>query len=152
MPVVHAPETAYAKEMRKWEGQHSAYGAPGRPYQFQEFPKRLYRAERTAKGRIEIVEGFTANTPDEERNLQSRGFHFGQDAAIAAWERVERSHAELAAERAYAVTHTLSARAGAEVAAAEAAHGARHLPDIPETPVPAHRKRGRAATDATVTP
>jgi hypothetical protein len=139
MGVVFTKDSLYAVEMRKWEATHTEFGAPGRPYQFREFPKRLYKAERTDRG-IQITEAMTAEDADMERNLQSRGFHFGQDAAIAAIEREQTVFGQLAAEREFAIQHgRLSDAAVAEVRTAEAHHGAAHLPDVPVA------RRGRRA-------
>jgi hypothetical protein len=139
MPVEHGSQSNYAKEMRLHEAHPSQFGPPGRPYVFREFPKRMYKAERTDKG-IVITEAFNANDADEERNFQSRGFHFGQDAAFAAVHAEHTEHGKLAAEREAAIQKgKLSERAVEEVRAAEAEHGARHLPDVPEKAV---RRRG----------
>lgn len=144
MAMLLGPETAYAKEMAKWEPFPSQWGGAGRPYTFQEFPKRLYKAERNAAGRIVIADAQTARDDHEERNLLSRGFCFGQEGALAAIEKEQQVHGELAAERNFEIKHgRLSEAAAAEVRAAEAEHGARHLPVVAETPIPAHRKRGR---------
>jgi hypothetical protein len=138
MPVEYGVKSNYAIEMLKWEGQYGPFGPPGRPYTFHEFPKRMYRAELTARG-IEIVEAFTANDAHEQRNFESRGFHFGQDVAMDAVRREHTEHGTLAAEREHAVQHGRHSEAAVrEIRAAEAEHGARHLPDVPEKP-----KRGR---------
>lgn len=145
MAVVFTQESEYAKEMRKWNAHHTAFGAPMRPYVFREFPKRLYKADRK-DGKIVIVDAQTAGNEDEERNLQSRGFYLGQDAAIAEIERQQLEHGILAAEREYEIQHgRLSAKATAEVRAAEEEHGARHLPEVP-------RKRGRPRKGSTSAP
>lgn len=139
MAVEHGTSSQYAIEMRKWEAYPTQYGPPGRPYQFHEFPKRMYRAERTDKG-IQIVDARDVNNSDEQRNLESRGFCFGQDRAIAAIQAEHVEHGTLAAEREYAIRHgRLSESAVSEVRAAEEAHGARHLPDVPVTPI---KRRG----------
>lgn len=140
MGMLLGPETEYAKEMRKWESYPSQWGPGGRPYQFREFPKRLYKAARVDGKGIQITEALTARDTTEEANLLSRGFHFGQPAAIEAIEREHTEHGKLAAEREWQIRHgRLSERATAEAREAEAAHGAKHLPDVPETP----RRRGR---------
>lgn len=148
MAVVFTQDSEYAKEMRKWNAIHTEFGPPGRPYVFREFPKMLYKAERV-DGQIRIVDKQQARDEHEQRNLQSRGFHDGQKEAIEAIEQEQTLHGVLAAEREYQVQHgRLSQGAVAEVRQAEAAHGARHLPDVPETPIPAHRKRGRPSKAA----
>lgn len=139
-PAIVIPQnTEYAKEMRRWEAQHSAFGAPGRPYEYQEFPKMLFKAKQ-GDG---IAERVIVNDAHEQRNLQSRGFHETQEQALAAVRQDQLEHGKLAAERNYEIQHgRLSERAAAEVRAAEAEHGATHLPEITETPI---RKRGRPA-------
>lgn len=138
MPVEFSQDSAYAKEMRKWEAHHSRFGAPGRPYVFREFPKRLYKAERTDRGPA-ITESVEVQTADEERNYLSRGFRFGQDHALALLDEEQAIHGALAAEREYDIQHgKLSDRAVAEVRAEEHAHGATHMPAMPEAP-----RRGR---------
>ena len=141
MAVEFGVESNYAKESRKWEAHHGKFGAPGRPYTFQEYPKRMSKAERVPGKGIQIVDAQTANDIHEERNLQSRGFYMGQDVAIQAIEHEQLEHGTLAAEREYEIQHgRLSEKAAAEVRAAEAEHGATHLPMIPETPI---KKCGR---------
>ncbi len=136
--------TEYAKEMRKWEATHTRFGPPGRPLNITEFPKRMYKAEwETGKG-IQTVDQQRAENADQERNLLSRGFYEGQGAAHAAVERQQTEFGRLAAEREYQIQHSrLSESAVAEVRAAEEAHGARHLPDVPVAPV--RRRPGRPA-------
>ena len=138
MGVVYTEQSEYAKEMCRWNAQHTSYGPGKRPYTFAEFPKRLYLAGRK-DGAIVILDAQTAKDDHEERNLLSRGFHFGQDVAIAAIEREQLEHGTLAAEREWEIQHgRLSPKAAAEVRAAEAEHGARHLPEMPRK-----RTRGR---------
>jgi hypothetical protein len=141
--------TEYAKEMRKWEAHHSKWGAPGRPFKFEEFPQQMYKARRGEKG-IEVEETRQAMNADEQRNLESRGFYVGPKAAFDAVEKEQQVHGELAAEREYAIRHgRLSENAAAEVRQAEAAHGAKHLPDVPHTPVKRHRRtKAQMAPDA----
>ena len=130
----------YAKEMRKHEATHTQWGAPGRPYTYREFPKRLYKAVRDEKGGV-TFEGFTVNDEHEQRNMQSRGFSLSQTDAITSLERDQAEHGKLAAEREWQIQHGRhSERAVDEIRAAEAAHGAQHLPDVPETPI---RRPGR---------
>lgn len=138
--IVITPDSGYAKEMRQHEAHHGPFGAPGRPYVFREYPKRLYKAERVAGQGIQITDAQTANDDHEERNLLSRGFHFGQDKAIEAIEQQQTEHGRLAAEREWEIQHgRLSEKAVEEVRAAEDAHGATHMPMVPEGP----KRRGR---------
>lgn len=141
MGVVFTQESNYAKEMVKHEAYPTQFGPPGRPYVFREYPKRLYKADRV-DGQIKIVDAQTAHDDHEERNLLSRDFHFGPDKAMQAIEQQQLTHGTLAAEREWQIQHgRVSEKAASEVRAAEAEHGARHLPDVPETPV--RRRRGR---------
>jgi len=139
--IAISPSSAYAKEMAKWETTHTKYGPPGRKYTFQEYPKMLYKLKR-GNG-LEIEATYTVQDADEERNLNSRGFLPLEEAAKAmAQEQTE--HGKLAAEREYEIQHgRLSEKAISEVRAAEEAHGSTHMPVVPETPIPTHRKRGR---------
>ena len=150
MPVEHGQASAYAKEMVKHEAHHTHYGAPQRPYVYREFPKAVYRFKRVDGKGIVKDEMHIVNNELEQRNMQSRGFHLSQEDAIKAIEREHTEHGKLAAEREWQIRHgRVSDRATAEVRAAEEAHGAKHLPDVPETPIPAHRKkRGRPAKAA----
>lgn len=144
MGVIYTPESEYAKEMRKHEAHHTQYGPPGRSYVYADYPSRLYRAGRGKSGKIEILEGQTVHNDDERRSLESRGFIWGGQAdAIAAYETTEFTHAELAAERNFH-ERRMSPQAQREAAAANAEAGAKHLPEVPELPVPAHRKRKNA--------
>ena len=145
MPVVFTQESAYAKEMRRHEAHHSQFGAPGRPYEYREFPKRLYKATRGEKGIT--FDGYTVNDEHEQRNLQSRGYSLSQPDAIVALEREHTEHGKLAAERNFEIAHgRISEKAAAEVRAAEAEHGSTHMPVMPEAP----KKRGRPAKSSSV--
>ncbi len=155
MPVEHGSASNYAVEMRRHEAYHTPYGAPGRPYTFKEFPKAMYRFKREAGKGIVQDEYHVVKNDLEQRNLESRGFHETQEAAIAAIEREHTEHGKLAAEREYAIRHGHhSERAVAEVRAAEEAHGATHMPVMPETPIkkrtrgPNKPKAAKAATQA----
>lgn len=143
MAVVYAPDSEFAKEMCKWEAHHTQYGPPGRPYSYQPYPTRMYRAGRNEQGKTAILEGQTAHDEVEQRNLESRGFVVGgQQAALDAFQGQELEHAKLAAEINWDAKHRLSEKAAAEVAEAQEAAGLRHLPSIPETTI---KRRGRPA-------
>ena len=135
--------TEYAKEMRKWETTHTKYGPPGRQYRFAEYPKRVYMcAQEPGKG-IVVSEAHTVHDEHEERNLRSRGFYPTLKEAGAACASAHTEHGKLAAEREWEIRHNrISERATAEVRAHEADHGARHLPEVPHTPVPVHARKG----------
>lgn len=146
--IVIPQNSPYAQEMRKHEAHHTQFGPPGRPYEYREFPKRVYRATRGEKG-IEW-DGVTVNDEHEQRNMASRGYCATQADALTALDREHTEHGKLAAEREWEIQHgRVSPRAAAEVRAAEAEHGARHLPSVPETPV---RRRGRPRTSAVPVP
>lgn len=153
MPVEYGSQSEYAKEMRKWNSNYSEFGTPGRPYAFQEFPKRLYKADRV-DGKIVIVDQANARDEQDVLNLLSRGFVEGGPAkAFEAIERQQTAHGELAAEREYEIRHgKLSEQAVAEVRAVEAEAGSVHVPEIPRTPVKRHRrtKAEMAAAKASV--
>lgn len=150
MAVVHAPDSEFSKEMARWEAHHTQYGPPGRPYTYQPFPTRMYKAGRTAQGQSAILDAATAHDEHEQRNLESRGFVVGgQQAALDALAAQEQEIAILAANRNY-TDRRMSDKAQAESQAVELAAGARHLAEIPETPI--KRRRGRqpkAAATAT---
>lgn len=135
-PSIEIPQsTEYAKEMRRWEALHTRYGPPGRPYQFVEYPKTLYKVAHVHGEGLKITEQSVVNDADQERNLNSRGFYPLAEAGRRA-EQEQTEHGRLAAEREWQIQHgRLSERATAEVRAAEAEHGATHLPDVPETPI-----------------
>lgn len=136
--------TPYAAEMRKHEAHHTVYGPPGRPYEYREFPKRLYKAKSGATG-LEF-DGFTVNDEHEQRNMQSRGYCLSQADAQQALEREQLEHGKLAAERNYEIAAgRVSERAAAEIRQAEAEHGARHLPEVPEKPIRKRRTKAELA-------
>ncbi len=141
----------YGEELRKHEAHYTKWGPPLRPYPFKpgeagyEFPKMLYRAVRatdeTGKSRGISYEGFVVNNDTELTNMCSRGYSLSQSLALEALEREQLEHGTLAAERNYEIKHSrISEKAASEVRAAEAEHGARHLPMVPETPI---KRRGR---------
>jgi hypothetical protein len=143
MPVEYGQESNYAKEMRRHEATHTVFGAPGRPYVYREFPKMLYKFARVQGKGIIVDETFSVGDEDEQRRMESRGFHAKQEDAIAAIEREQTRDGILAAEREYAIQHGRhSEKAVNEVRQAEEAHGATHLPEVPRTPI---KKRGRPA-------
>jgi hypothetical protein len=145
MPVIHAPETAYAQEMRKWEANYTKYGPPGRPWGSEggpggHFPNTVFKATRQPDGK-RIMETFVVQNEDEERNMQSRGWVLTQQEALDALDAAQTEHAKLAAEI-NAEARRMSPQAQEEIAAAQEAAGARHLPSIPETP---KKRLGRPA-------
>lgn len=142
--------TPYAQEMAKWEAFPSQWSpTPGRPYQFREFPKRMYKAAYTPGKGTEIVDAHTVNDAAEEMNLRSRGFSFGHAEAFEAVRKEQAEHGRLAAETNFEISHgRISEKAAAEVEAAREAHGARHLPMVPETPIKRRGRKPKAVADA----
>ncbi len=129
--IVIPQNTPYANEMRRHESHHTTFGPPGRPYVYSEFPKRLYKAVKG--GVAPEFDGHTVNSEDEQRNMQSRGYSLTQADALEALEREQTEHGKLAAEREWEIRHgRVSDKAAAEVRVAEEAHGATHMPVMPE--------------------
>ncbi len=152
MPVIHAPETEYAKEMRKWEANYTQFGPPGRPWGSKdgpggEFPKMIYKGVRQADG-TRTLEHFIVQNDDEQRNLQSRGYSLTQQDALDVLDREHTEHGALAAELNFEARR-MSHKAAAEIDAAQQAHGVKHLPAVPHTPI---KKRGRPVTIKTDDP
>jgi hypothetical protein len=135
MAIVYGPESAYAKEMTKFEARDSVLGPGLRPYVYREYPMMLHRAGVLPKGGIDIIEQETANSDRERQRLEQRGFRATPLEAVAVLEGTQLSHSELSAEREWEKRHRLSAKAVAEVEAHEEAAGSVHLPMIPETPI-----------------
>jgi hypothetical protein len=137
--IVIPANTPYAKEMRRHEATHTEFGQGERPFVYREFPKMLYKAVRQEKGGV-TYEGFQVGDAEEQRNMQSRGYSATLELAHAALLKEQTEHGKLAAERNYEIAHgRISEAAAAEVRAAEAEHGARHLPEVAEKP---RRRRG----------
>jgi hypothetical protein len=146
MSVFYAPETAMAKELRKWE-----YGNPGDGYRgyrelvTTEYPKVLYLYAQTDDG-IQKVDSRVAESAQQEANLVSRGFFVDQVKAIAAVEQSNLEIAKLAAERHYHERH-MSEPAKREVQALEDETDA-HIAAIPVTPIKRHRRTKKEMADA----
>lgn len=142
MGVVHSPDSKYAEEMRRWEALHTQYGPPGRPYEYREYPTQMYKAGRNDAGRSVILESRRAEDSTERERLERDGFVCGgQQAALDALERSELELAKLAAEINYDAQHKLSDKARAEVEAAQADAGMRHIGEIPEKPKRKHTRK-----------
>jgi len=124
--VFYAPETAHAKELAKWEVRRG----------YQEYPKRMYLAERSPMGALIFSDVQDAESETQERNFVSRGFAAGQAAAVAALEEREQALAVGAAHRAYE-DRGLTDKARREAEEADEATD-QHLAEIPEKP-----RRGR---------
>jgi len=140
--ILHSPDSEYAKEMTKWEALPSQLGEGQRPYVYHEYPKMLYRAGRTPAGVPAIVDSHVVESATQEANLRSRGFHPGQDVALAALHAADQEAAQLAANRAF-TDRRMSPAAQAEAAALDA-QSTSHLPVLPERP----RKPGRPKKEA----
>lgn len=126
--------TEYAKEMAKWEAYPSQWGPAGRPYKFQVFPKMLYKAEQGGE-----MLHCTVQNEDEQRKEEAKGYAETQERALDLLNRDHREAATLAAGRNFEIEKgRISPKAAAEVRAAEAEYGARHLPEVKEQP---RRKR-----------
>lgn len=152
MAVLHSPESAYAKELWKWDHTvnetNPVDGSKGlRPATPQMYPARLYKAGRI-QGIPAIVEAVEVRSEAEERNQIALGFVAGgQGAALAQLEAEDLEIAKLAANRAF------NERRMSEGAQREAAQvddsTARHVPVIPETPIKRTRRtKAQMAADA----
>ena len=150
MGLIIAPDSAYGRELWKWdhpqgtsigEGVHRVEGM--RPRGFQAFPEMVYLVTQKNPWAYESA---IAHDEQELRNLQSRGFVSGglQDACDA-YDDAQQALATAAAERNYR-DRSMSDKAKAEIAAAESA-SATHLGEIPETPI--RRGPGRPRKDST---
>lgn len=138
MGVVHSPDSGFAKEMAKWNFYHSEFGPPGRQFVQKDYPARLYKAVRGSNGAIRF-EGVTVGDEDERDRSERLGFVWGgQGEALKALEASELEIAKLAANLNYQAAR-MSPGAAADIGAAQAAAGARHLGEVPAAPV----KRGR---------
>lgn len=136
--VVIGPQTAYAKELVKWEANHTQYGAPGRPYVYRDYPHMMYKPTRSLRDGSVRMDGQIADDESQRERLERQGFVFGgQGEAMQALERQEFEYAELAANRVIP-EQRMSDKARAEAAAVDDAT-IRHLPSINE----ANKKSGR---------
>ncbi len=101
----------------------------------------FYKCKRSETNGAFVVEHYQeAASEVDARNLQSRGYHLGREAAEQAVVGYEQAMAVAAAERAFQEQRmTDKARAEAQIADDATAQ---HLAEVPETPI---RKRGRPA-------
>jgi hypothetical protein len=127
--------TDYAKEMARWN----------KPYEYQEFPKMLFRGTTTTAGRLEVEQRIVSSTGEEDAALNA-GWATHPERAKEAETRRQEAIGTAAAERA-STDRQLSERAQAEAAAADQAAGAKHLGEIPERP--RRRRPSRAKKEAT---
>ena len=138
--------TAYAKELTKWEAQHTQYGPPGRPYEYREYPAMMYKPTRARDSGTVTYEHQVVETEHERSVLEALGFVAGgKGKALEALERREFEIAELAAARA-AEDRLMGARALSEADAKDSAT-IQHLAEIPAEPI--RRGPGRPRKDET---
>lgn len=142
MAVLHSPENAESKERVKWEAQMSAFGPGLRPYEYRPYPMMMHLAGPPSggMGAITIVDCVTVGSDMEAAVYHQRGFRPTPLEALDAYEAQQLEFAKLAAEQNHDVKHKLSAKAGAEVLAAQNAYPG-HLPSVPETPIKKNRGR-----------
>jgi len=150
--------------------QYDDKGTPGmRAPRYEEFPRMVYRAQRLPSGAVRCMEPSLdprvyADPKVYERDLatldqfnrgcwrivrstaeyeqaKSEGWRDSPADALAYDEALQQDIARAAAERAYA-DQRMSAKAQAEMAAAEANAEGQHLPEGPAVPAkrPWHRK------------
>lgn len=175
MGVVINPSSEYGKELLKWEQHRTKYVPeqddngdsvpPGNPYVYRHFPLMLYKAQKSATGRVEClrpapepyaferadqlerailaVETFNRScqrivkSEGEEARAKADGWRDSPKAALDHFEALEQDMARAAAEAAYAAKG-MTAKAKAELAEADAATH-EHVVDV----VAARNPRGR---------
>lgn len=134
--MVIGKDTAYGRELYKWEQDGRPGHRPQRKY--EPYPKMLYKAGRDgSSGVVEAALMKTVHDEAERDRAFAEGFRESPDEAVKEFEKWDDLMAEEAARRAYR-DQGMSAKAKAEVERAEANSGIDMLPSIPETPV---RKR-----------
>jgi hypothetical protein len=165
LPRLVNTESEEAKEMRKWEAGYTEWGAPGRPYVYQEYPKMLYKARRfrgageymvfkdipeyeaPGWGRADAENWSRQNycivrDAQEYARMRSQGWSDTQEQAIARCHALDKEISTAAAERAYQ-DRNMSEPAKREIAAAEEAADGRHLAEVERTPVRKKRPYNR---------
>lgn len=146
MGVIHSPDSNFAKEMVKHEAQHSAFGAPQRPYVKRDYPMMLHLGGRGSSGAPEIVDTHIVESEVQAANLKSRGFRETPLEALALLHRQDTEIATLAAERNFHESR-MSEQAQREAAIVDASTG-NHVASIPETPIRPKPKAARLAAGA----
>jgi hypothetical protein len=143
MSVLIPQDSAYGKEMWKWENfegtshpsDPTIKGMKARDH--REYPKMMYRV--TKGGDLPEFDQVVVHSASDQ-DLQSRsGFVDTQTDALHRYERDQKELAMLAANRAYQ-DRNMSDAAKAEIRAFEET-SSRHVAEIPETPV--KRRPGR---------
>ena len=135
-------DTAYAKEMWKWEHfqdethprDRSIKGM--RPRGYQPYPRLLYLVTGVNPEKFET---FEVHDEDEQRNMESRGYSTPLAHAVDVYKAEQQKLAVAAAERNYA-DRNMSERARAERDAIES-ESSRHLGEIKERKRPGRRKK-----------
>lgn len=149
MAILISEQSEYGKEAWKWE-HTTADRHPSdpsirgmRPVSFQPYPAMLYKATQNNPWKFEE---HIVGDAHEQRNLESRGFVAGgQAAAAAAYEAAQQAVAVAAAERNWQ-DRNMGEKARAESDAVEQA-SSKHLGEIPRTPI---TRRGRPRKVETV--
>lgn len=155
--IRYSPASKHSQELAKWETRPLPDGSVTQDminaarragvhhgvFEYQEFPKAMYRATQTATGIKLTEERMSAHSEIEERNLMSRGFRSSAQAALDVVTAENQDLAVADAERNYR-DQGMSQKARDEAAAAEAAT-AKHVGDIPAVPV---RRAKRETTHA----
>ena len=132
MPVLHSPESEFAKERVKWEAYPTSMGPGLRPYIKREYPQVLYLAGRV-DGSLVITETVTVESLTAASCHLNAGFLPDPLSAIEAVHGRELEIAKLAANRAYH-EQRMSPKAQAEAAQAES-EASGHLVSVPVTPI-----------------
>ena len=149
MPIVANPDSAFSKEMAKWNAHYTEHGPPGKPFVFHEYPAMMYKAGRV-EGKPQIVDKHIAADEDAQRNLESRGFVAGGPGkAMEALESDELWQAKLAAERNYEEAR-MGPKAQEQARAVNEAAGMRHVPSVPETPIKRRQRKARVLAEAAI--
>ncbi|HWN84390.1 MAG TPA: hypothetical protein VNN99_04540 [Vicinamibacterales bacterium] len=125
------PASGFAVEMRRWESTYTLYGAPGRPYVYEEYPRQMFMAGHPAgrPGKIEVTDYRVANNDHERSVLEQDGWRASQGEAVTAQKDRDREMARAAAETNFA-DRRMSEKALAEKAEVEDAT-AQHVSDVP---------------------
>lgn len=144
--VVRTGESAYDRELEKWDRPRSQGGM--RPDTFEAFPSMMYKAHQKANGQWAVNDPFDegwgrrcqtiVRNDAEHRQHLEMGWRSSPADALELAERRQRDIADAAAERHFA-DQRLSEAARREAAQADAETND-HVPDIA-----APKKRGRPA-------
>jgi len=137
--VVYSAESAYQKELNKWE----------KPWRWEPYPTMMYQAVELPDGRIlahdprqaEDAESFNrtrqliANSEEEHTRLLEKGYRDTPDEAVELLKSRKRDESTAEAERFYAEARmSEKAQAEAKRRDAEVSDGS-HVPELPPEPV-----------------